>query len=97
MTEFMKDSLRVQVYATRAEMGRAAARDVEAAIAQALREKGRCNMIFAAAPSQTRCWRPSPPAKASTGRACTRSTWTSTSACRPQRRRVCEFSARGAV
>ncbi|HIW54600.1 MAG TPA: glucosamine-6-phosphate deaminase [Candidatus Ruthenibacterium merdigallinarum] len=52
MTEFTKDALRVQVYATRAEMGRAAARDIEAAIAQVLREKGRCNMIFAAAPSQ---------------------------------------------
>lgn len=50
--EFMKERLAVRVYGTRAGMGAAAARDVEAAIAEVIAAKGRCNVIFAAAPSQ---------------------------------------------
>lgn len=49
---FKADLLQVCVFETRAEMGQAAAADIEAAILEVLREKESCNMIFAAAPSQ---------------------------------------------
>ena len=52
MKEFQKDKLKVEIYDTRAEMGKAAARDIKARIGQLLREKTEINMIFAAAPSQ---------------------------------------------
>ena len=52
MTCFTKDNLKVNVYSSRDEMGRAAASDVKAAILRALSEKETINMIFAAAPSQ---------------------------------------------
>ena len=52
MKTFTKDQLRVNVYFSRDEMGRAAAADVKAAILRALAEKETINMIFAAAPSQ---------------------------------------------
>lgn len=47
-----KDLLNVELYPTREEMGRAAARDIEDAICAVLDKKENCNMIFAAAPSQ---------------------------------------------
>lgn len=46
------DKLQVQIYATRQEMGAAAAVAIAAAIRERIREKGEVNMIFAAAPSQ---------------------------------------------
>ncbi len=46
------DQLAVHVFDTRAEMGRAAAREAEAVIRTVLEEKDACNIIFAAAPSQ---------------------------------------------
>lgn len=49
---FQQDQLQVHIYDTRAAMGAAAAADIEKAIAQVLAGKDRCNMIFAAAPSQ---------------------------------------------
>lgn len=49
---FKKDLLNVNIYASRREMGEAAARDIKAAILEALAEKDSINMIFAAAPSQ---------------------------------------------
>ncbi|MBO7361324.1 MAG: glucosamine-6-phosphate deaminase, partial [Clostridia bacterium] len=49
---FVKDSLRVGIYESRAEMGAAAAADVSACIAALMKEKPFINMIFAAAPSQ---------------------------------------------
>ena len=52
MKTFTKDNLKVNVYSSRDEMGRAAAADVKAAILRALSEKETINMIFAAAPSQ---------------------------------------------
>lgn len=52
MNNFKKDQLSVQVFETRAEMGTAAACDIEHAILEVLEEKCFCNMIFAAAPSQ---------------------------------------------
>lgn len=52
MKEFQKDKLKVKIYATRSEMGTAAARDIKEKIARLLREKAEINMIFAAAPSQ---------------------------------------------
>ena len=50
--EFTKDKLRVRIFDTRDEMGRAAAEDVAAAIKECLQAKPEINMIFAAAPSQ---------------------------------------------
>ena len=50
--EFQKDKLTVKVMATRAEMGRVAARDIHDRILALLKEKDDINMIFAAAPSQ---------------------------------------------
>ncbi len=52
MRSFNKDLLKVNIYDTRDEMGRAAASDVKAAILALLEEKAEINMIFAAAPSQ---------------------------------------------
>lgn len=52
MKTFDKDLLKVNIYASRDEMGAAAARDVKAAILRALDTKESINMIFAAAPSQ---------------------------------------------
>ena len=52
MKTFEKDLLKVNIYASRDEMGAAAARDVKAAILRALDTKESINMIFAAAPSQ---------------------------------------------
>ena len=47
-----KDSLNVNIYDTRADMGIAAADDVAACIEKLLGEKESINMVFAAAPSQ---------------------------------------------
>ena len=52
MKTFIKDSLTVNIYSTRKEMGAAAAADIKAAIADKLATKAEINMIFAAAPSQ---------------------------------------------
>ena len=52
MKTLQKDSLTVQIYETRAEMGKAAAADIRACILSLLRQKETINMIFAAAPSQ---------------------------------------------
>lgn len=52
MKTFEKDLLKVSVFETRSEMGRAAAAEIEKAIAEVLSRKEACNMIFAAAPSQ---------------------------------------------
>lgn len=49
---FTADRLRVRVFPTRGEMGRAAAKDIEDAVISVLEEKSDCNIIFAAAPSQ---------------------------------------------
>lgn len=49
---FRKDSLLVEVFPSRSLMGQAAARDIEDAVCQVIAEKGACNVIFAAAPSQ---------------------------------------------
>lgn len=46
------DQLTVEVFDTRAEMGKAAAAEAAAAIRAVLAEKDECNIIFAAAPSQ---------------------------------------------
>ena len=45
-------SLGLNIYGTRNEMGKAAARDVAAAMKRLIREKGKVNVVFAAAPSQ---------------------------------------------
>ncbi|MHB0877519.1 MAG: glucosamine-6-phosphate deaminase [Anaerolineae bacterium] len=50
--EFKADDLTVGVYANRAEMGQAAARDVAAAMRKVIAAKGKVTMVFAAAPSQ---------------------------------------------
>lgn len=52
MRQFTSDKLQVQIYPNRAEMGRAAAADVAAAICEVLDQREACNVIFAAAPSQ---------------------------------------------
>ena len=52
MKQMQVDRLAVEIYETRAEMGKAAARDIAAAIAKLLDEKSEIYMIFAAAPSQ---------------------------------------------
>ena len=52
LLQFTKDNLAVQVYATRAEMGVAAADDIAACMQALLAEKETINMVFAAAPSQ---------------------------------------------
>ena len=52
MKTFKKDNLRVEIYENRTLMGKAAAKDIKAKIAELLAEKQEINMIFAAAPSQ---------------------------------------------
>ena len=52
MRTMQKDRLAVEIYETRAEMGKAAARDIAAAIAKLLAKKDEIYIIFAAAPSQ---------------------------------------------
>ncbi len=52
MKSLQKDLLRVEIFDTRAEMGRKAAEDIAAKIAELLAEKEEIRMIFAAAPSQ---------------------------------------------
>ncbi len=52
MKSFEKDLLRVNIYETRAEMGKAAAGDIKARILSLLEKKETINMIFAAAPSE---------------------------------------------
>ena len=52
MKSFEKDKLKVCIYETRDEMGRAAAADVSACIKSLLETKDSISMIFAAAPSQ---------------------------------------------
>ena len=50
--QFKVDSMSVEVYRNRQEMGRAAASKVASSIKKALSEKGEVRMIFASAPSQ---------------------------------------------
>ena len=52
MKEYNKDKLRVKIFESRSEMGKAAAREIKEKIAELLKEKNQINMIFAAAPSQ---------------------------------------------
>ena len=52
MKTLQKDLLKVNIYETRAEMGKAAAADIAACILSLLEKKETVNMIFAAAPSQ---------------------------------------------
>ena len=52
MKQFTADSLTVQIYDTRAQMGQAAAEDIKDRILALLAKKEQINMIFAAAPSQ---------------------------------------------
>ena len=52
MKTFKKDKLTVEIYENRRLMGEAAARDIQAKIAELLSQKSEINMIFAAAPSQ---------------------------------------------
>lgn len=47
-----KDNLVAEIYQTRDEMGKAAAKDIASCIKELLKEKDEINMIFAAAPSQ---------------------------------------------
>lgn len=53
MEKQLIDRLAVEIYPSRLEMGRAAAADIAGAIRAVLTEKAECNMIFAAAPSQS--------------------------------------------
>ena len=52
MREFVKDSLKVKVYESRAEMGCGAASDIHDFLVKRLEERETVNVIFAAAPSQ---------------------------------------------
>ena len=52
MRSFQKDTLRVRVYATRAEMGAAAAADGAALLKKLLMQQSTVRCVFAAAPSQ---------------------------------------------
>lgn len=52
MRKLKKNNLDVKIYATRAEMGEAAAKDIKECILSLLQEQKTLNMIFAAAPSQ---------------------------------------------
>lgn len=54
MKSFVKDTLKVNIYETRTEMGQAAAADIKAKIAELLAKKPEINMIFAAAPHKMR-------------------------------------------
>ncbi len=51
-TEFMQDKLKVKIYSTRDELGKAAADDAAAAIRDLAKTRPVINIIFAAAPSQ---------------------------------------------
>jgi glucosamine-6-phosphate deaminase len=51
--EFLKDKLKVKIYADREQMGQAAAESARTAIKKILAEKEELNIIFASAPSQT--------------------------------------------
>lgn len=52
LTDYSADQLRVRTFASRADMGAAAAVDVAAALRDALRTKDNARIVFAAAPSQ---------------------------------------------
>ncbi len=52
MKEMTAGSLKIKIMDSRKAMGAEAARDISRAIAGIIQEKGVCNMIFAAAPSQ---------------------------------------------
>ena len=52
MKSFKTDLLNVQIYDTRAEMGKAAAADIKACLCTLLQSREYVNVIFAAAPSQ---------------------------------------------
>lgn len=52
MLKFKTDKLTVEIFDTRNEMGKAAAKDICSAVNAILKEKNFCNIIFAAAPSQ---------------------------------------------
>ncbi len=52
MKELIADKLKVNVYGTRAEMGKGASDDIALCINELLKTKNEINMIFAAAPSQ---------------------------------------------
>ena len=52
MKRMKQDSLEVQIYNSRAEMGKAAAKDIAACLLDLLAQKPQVNVIFAAAPSQ---------------------------------------------
>lgn len=49
---FKKDNLKINIFKTRAEMGKAAAEDIAVCIERLLEQKESINMVFAAAPSQ---------------------------------------------
>lgn len=49
---FEKDKLKVEIYATREEMGKKAATDIADKFNELIKEKGEINVIWAAAPSQ---------------------------------------------
>ena len=49
---YYQDELKVNIYSTRSEMGKAAANDISAKIKECLAAKDEISMIFAAAPSQ---------------------------------------------
>ena len=75
MKTFKKDLLNVNIYDTRAEMGRAAAKDIKAKILELLTKKAEINMIFAAAPPRTRSWRLLQPIERSRGIESMHSIW----------------------
>lgn len=50
--EFVKDQLLVKIFENREKMGKDAAQDVAKKIAEIIGEKGKLNIVFAAAPSQ---------------------------------------------
>jgi glucosamine-6-phosphate deaminase len=50
--EFVKGQLLVKIFKNREEMGKNAAQDIAKKIAEIIGEKGKVNMVFAAAPSQ---------------------------------------------
>ena len=52
MKTYKVDKLNVKIYENRTLMGKAAAQDIKAKIAELLSQKKEINMIFAAAPSQ---------------------------------------------
>lgn len=52
MKTLQKDKLQIYVCDSRADMGKKAAEDIREAVKKVISEKGSCNMIFAAAPSQ---------------------------------------------